>query len=175
VLETEAELDALQELLERSRSGATEHLRGIIDDQRALSARDIAGLLQSMKVLSLATVTARGEPRISAVDGHFLHGTWTWSTDGPSAKARHLAARPAVSVAHIDNEELAVFAHGAAEQLGTADPLRDETLAHWTAHYGSSPLEWGEDIRVYRLKPTWIVGFASDRVKLLASRGVKSA
>ena len=43
MLETEAELNALQELLDRSRSGATEHLRGIIDDERALSARDIAG------------------------------------------------------------------------------------------------------------------------------------
>ncbi len=158
MLETEAELNTLQELLDRSRSGATDHLRGIIDDQRALSARDIAALMQNMKVLSLATVTARGEPRISAVDGHFLHGTWTWSTDGPSAKARHLAARPAVSVAHIDNEELAVFAHGAAERLDPADPLWDETLAHWTGHYGTSPLEWGEDIRVYRLAPSWMVG-----------------
>lgn len=175
MLETEAELDALQELLERSRSRATGHLRGIIDDERALSARDIAGLMQNMKVLSLATVTARGEPRISAVDGHFLHGTWTWSTDGSSAKARHLAARPAVSVAHIDNEELAVFAHGAAERLRPADPLWDETLAHWTAHYGASPLEWGEDIRLYRLTPSWMVGYAFDREKLLASRGVKPA
>lgn len=175
MLETEAELDALQELLERSRSRATGHLRGIIDDERALSARDIAGLMQNMKVLSLATVTARGEPRISAVDGHFLHGTWTWSTDGSSAKARHLAARPAVSVAHIDNEELAVFAHGAAERLRPADPLWDETLAHWTAHYGASPLEWGDDIRIYRLAPSWMVGYAFDREKLLASRGVKPA
>jgi general stress protein 26 len=173
MLETEAELDALQELLDRSRSGATEHLRGIIDDQRALSARDIAGLLQNMKVVSLATVTARGEPRISAVDGHFLHGTWTWSTDGSSAKARHLEARTAVSVAHVDNEELAVFAHGAAERLRPADPLWDETLAHWTAHYGASPLEWGEDIRFYRLTPSWMVGYAFDREKLLASRGVE--
>src|SRR5580700_1724926 len=130
---------------------------------------------KNMKVLSLATVTARGEPRISAVDGHFLHGTWTWSTDGPSAKAQHLAARPAVSVAHIDNEELAVFAHGAAERLRPADPLWDETLAHWTAHYGASPIGWGEDIRVYRLAPSWMVGFAADREKLLASRGVKPA
>lgn len=174
MLETEAELDALQELLERSRSRATGHLRGIIDDQRALSARDVAALLQNMKVLSLATVTTRGEPRISAVDGHFLHGTWTWSTDGSAAKARHLAARPAVSVAHIDNEELAVFAHGSADRLSRADPLWDETLAHWTAHYGSSPLEWGDDIRFYRLTPSWMVGFASDREQLLARKGVTS-
>ena len=59
--------------------------------------------------------------------------------------------------------------------LRPGDPLWDETLAHWTAHYGASPLEWGEDIRVYRLAPSWMVGFAADRQKLLATRGVKSA
>src|ERR1700683_2840087 len=131
VRETKAELGALQQLLDHSHAEATEHLRGIIDDGRTLSAADITALLAGMKVVALATVTARGEPRISAVDGHFLHGTWTWSTDGSSAKARHLEARTAVSVAHVDNEELAVFAHGAAERLRPADPLWDETLAHW--------------------------------------------
>jgi general stress protein 26 len=175
VLETEAELDTLQQLLERSRSGATEHLRGIINDQRALSARDIAGLLPNMKVVSLATVTARGEPRISAVDGHFLHGTWTWSTSGSSAKARHLEARPVVSVAHVDHEELAVFAHGTAERLRSSDPAWDETLAHWTAHYGGSPLDWGEDIRLYRLAPSWMVGYAFQRERLLATRGIAAS
>jgi general stress protein 26 len=168
--ETPEELEAFQRLLDRSRGQATDHLRSIIDDRRALSAADIAALLTGMKVLALATVTARGEPRISAVDGHFLHGTWTWSTSGTAAKARHLEARPAVSVAHVDNEDLAVFAHGQAELLSSADPLWDETLAHWIAHYGSSPLGWGEDIRMYRLATSWMVGYASDRDRLLAER-----
>jgi hypothetical protein len=59
--ETQAELDALQRLLDRSRAQATEHLRGIINDRRTLSAADITALLTGMKVVSLATVTARGE------------------------------------------------------------------------------------------------------------------
>jgi Pyridoxamine 5'-phosphate oxidase len=175
VYETEAELGALQQLLHRSHGRATEHLRDIIDDRRRLSAADIAALLTGMKVAALATVTARGEPRISAVDGHFVHGTWTWSTSGTSAKARHMGARAAVSIAHIDNEDLAVFAHGNADPLGPADPLWDETLSHWTAHYGGSPLEWGDNIRLYRLAPSWMVGYAADREQLLASRGVTSA
>jgi general stress protein 26 len=170
--ETQAELDGLQRLLDDSRASATEHLREIIDDNRALPAADIAALLTGMKVVTLATVTARGEPRISALDGHFIHGTWTWGTSGSSAKARHLQARPAVSIAHVDHEDLAVFAHGNAERLGPPDPLWDETLAHWSAHYGGSPLEWGDDIRLYRLTPSWMVGYAGDRERLLASRGL---
>ena len=172
VLETPEELARLQELLDASHASSTDHLRSIIDDGRTLTGEQLAALLTGMKVLSVATVTARGEPRISALDGHFLHGTWTFSTSGSSAKAVHLSARPAVSVAHVDGEQLAVFSHGQAERLGPDDPGWDETLAHWTAHYGSSPLDWGDDIRMYRLRAHWMVGYAWKRDELFASRGV---
>jgi general stress protein 26 len=174
MLETPEELDGLQDLLDRSHAGSTEHLRAIIGPHRTLLAVDLAALLTGMKVLSVATVTARGEPRISALDGHFLHATWTFSTSGTSAKAHHIARRPAVSIAHVDNEELAVFAHGRAETLHPGEPFWDETLAHWTAHYGCSPLSWGDDVRLYRFQPQWMVGYAGDREKLLRERGMSS-
>jgi general stress protein 26 len=169
MFETPDELDRLQSLLDASHARATDHLRGIINDDRTLTARDVAALLTGMKVISAATVTARGEPRISAMDGHFLHGTWTFSTSRTSAKARHLAQRPAVSIAHVDGEALAVFSHGhvvelAGDELAAVD-------AHWTSHYGSSPLSWG-DVVMWRLEPTWMVGYAFRRADLLAERGV---
>ena len=40
--ETDEELTALQALLDRSHAGASEHLKSIIDDERTLSAREIA-------------------------------------------------------------------------------------------------------------------------------------
>ena len=172
MFETPEETAELQELLDRSHSGSTEHLRGIIGPTRTLRAVDIVALMTGMKVLSVATVTARGEPRISALDGHFLHATWTFTTSGTAAKAQHLARRPAVSIAHIDNEELALFAHGQVQTLHPGEPFWDETLDHWTAHYGSSPLSWGEDIRVYRFRPQWMVGYAGDRDKLMRERGI---
>src|SRR3954463_6901857 len=157
MLETPDETASIQALLDASHAKASGHLRNIIDDDRALTAEQLVALLTGMKVLSVATVTAAGEPRISALDGHFLHGTWTFSTSGTAAKARHLAARPAVSVAHVDGEELAVFSHGQAEQLHESDAGWAETLGHWTEHYGSSPLSWGEEVRLYRLRPHWMV------------------
>lgn len=175
VYETEEELASLQALLDASHGRSTEHLRSIIHGERVLSARDLVALLTGMKVLSVATVTARGEPRISAVDGHFLHGTWSFSTSGSAAKARHLRARPQVSVAHVDNEELAVFSHGRVEEVADGDADREEILAHWTRHYGSSPVDWGEDIRLYRYRPGWMVGYAWKRDELLARRGVTPA
>jgi general stress protein 26 len=169
MLETPDELANLQHLLDASHARATEHLRGIINADRSLSAAQIVGLLTGMKVITAATVTAHGEPRISAMDGHFLHGTWTFSTSRTSAKARHLTKRPAVSVAHVDGEALGVFSHGRVVELA-GDELTDVDR-HWTAHYGSSPLSWG-DVVMWRLDPTWMVGYAFRREELLAERGV---
>jgi len=171
MLETSDEIDALQALLDASHAGATGHLQGIINEDRTLTAEQLVALLTGMKVLSVATVTARGEPRISALDGHFLHATWTFSTSGTSAKAQHLARRPATSVAHIDGEDLALFSHGQAELIAPG-PARDEVEAHWTAHYGSSPWSWGEDIRMYRLRMTWAVAYAAKPDELLRARHV---
>ena len=169
MLETPDDLARLQTLLDASHARATEHLRGIIHDDRTLSAAQVAALLTGMKVLSVATVTATGEPRISAMDGHFLHGTWTFSTSRTAAKARHLAARPAVSVAHVDGEALAVFSHGRAVELAGEELAAVDR--HWSAHYGSSPLTWG-DVVMYRLDPSWMVGYAWKRDELLAERGI---
>ncbi|WP_412743432.1 pyridoxamine 5'-phosphate oxidase family protein [Krasilnikovia sp. MM14-A1004] len=174
MMETADELADLQRLLDASHATSTGHLRGIIDADRTLTAHDLAALLTGMRVLSVATVTGAGEPRISALDGHFLHATWTFSTSATAAKARHLQARPAVSVAHIDGEEMAVFSHGRVEDLTPDDPRWTETIDHWTAHYGSSPLSWGDEIRMYRLRPHWMVGYAFKRTELLAARGVPS-
>ena len=172
MLETESEVAALQELLDRSHAGATDHLQAIIHDDRRLTAADLVALLTGMKVLSVATVTAGGEPRISALDGHFLHATWSFSTSGTAAKARQLAARPQASVAHIDGEEMALFSHGRALPLTPEHPRWDETLEHWTKHYGGSPLEWGEEIVMYRYRPHWMVGYAWKRAELLRARGI---
>jgi hypothetical protein len=159
--ESTAELEALEDLLRRSRARSTEHLRSIFGDDRSPDAAEVVARCASMCTLSVATVTARGEPRVAALDGHFLHGTWTFSTSASSAKARHLARRPAVSVAFIDGETFALFSHGTAQQLAPGDGCFEETLEHWTRHYGASPLSWG-DVVMYRLRPTWMVGYRSE-------------
>jgi hypothetical protein len=172
--ETEAELDELDTLLDRSLSAATAHLRSIIrPGERTLTARQLVTVLSGMNVLTLATVTAKGEPRVSAVDGHFLHGRWIFSTDRSSAKARHLERRAAASVAHLRGEELGVFTHGSAELLnpasGPADPEFGSVLEYLTGHYGDSPLNWG-DVVLFRLRPHWMVAYAFSPQDLLSGQ-----
>lgn len=170
--ETPAELVQMQTLLDASHAGATSHLRDIINDERTLTAGHIAALMTGMRVLSVATVTATGEPRISALDGHFLHGRWTISSSATSAKVRHLRRSPAVSAACIEGEEVAIFTHGSIEFLPEGHPDFAEIHDHWTEHYGESPLAWG-DVVMMRINPTWMVGYAFKRDELLRTRGIE--
>lgn len=170
VLETRTELDQLQTLLDSSLSGSSPHLRSIIRaGERTLDADQLTRVLTGMCVLELATVTARGEPRISALDGYLLHGQWVFGTEATSPKARHLAARPAVSASHVRGEELGVFTHGNAELLYPGDHADwPEVHAFLTEQYGVSPLTFGDNIVYYRIRPHWMVAYTSVKEKLLA-------
>ncbi len=159
--ETAAEVEGLDALLARSRRGASEHLRSIVGEDRTATGAQVIEECSSMCTLSVATVTAAGEPRVSALDGHFLHGAWTFGTSRTSAKAHHLARRPAVSVAFIHGERFGLFSHGRAQELEPGDGWFEETIEHWTRHYGTSPLSWG-DVVMYRLVPSWMVAYRAD-------------
>ena len=176
MFETDAELAGLQTLLDGSLSRATGHLRSIITPgERTLTAAELTRACRGMCTLAIATVTASGEPRTSAVDGHLLHGRWYFSTARGAAKARHLAARPAVSVACLRGEEIGVFTHGTAQPMnppgGPDDQDWPALLQYMTDYYGSSPLSWG-DVVYYRLVPHWMVAFASNPAELMASLAV---
>ncbi|GAA1286506.1 hypothetical protein GCM10009609_60460 [Pseudonocardia aurantiaca] len=169
--ETKAELRELQTLIDTSLGRSTAHLQSIITGQRSLTAEQLVGVLTGMCVLVLSTVTARGEPRVSAVDGHLLHGRWVFGTSRGAAKARHLRARPAASVAHLRGEELGVFVHGVVEEL---NPVDGHGHADWPAiheylHtlYGDESFDWS-DVVYYRLRPTWMTVYASDPDRLIA-------
>lgn len=170
--ETPEELQQLQALLDASLSRSTAHLRSIISGERTLTAEQLTGALTGMRTLALSTVTAKGEPRISGVDGHFLHGMWHFGTARGAAKARHLAARPAASAAHMRGEELGVFTHGTVEVLNPhgEEPSAawPELLAYLKELYGADTFDWQEDVVYYRLHPQWMTVFAADPAKLLA-------
>jgi pyridoxine/pyridoxamine 5'-phosphate oxidase len=158
--EDEADIAELQELLDRSRAGASEHLQSIITPERTLSAADLVARLSGMRTLALATVSPGGRPRVSGVDGHLLRGRWVFTTSGTSVKAADMRNRPSVSAAYLEGDLFGVFTHGTVEVLGTDHPDRAWIEAHLTEHYGASPSTWGPDIFYGRIQPTWMVSFA---------------
>ncbi len=144
--ETPEEMERLQQLLDSSAAGAGAHLRGIITDERRLSAERVCARLRGMRLLVVATVTADGRPLAGPVDGYFLHGSFYFSSGRNSVRMRHLAARPAVSATHLEGEELAVTVHGRAELFGLSDPaggeLRQAMLDYYLPRQGPEFETW---------------------------------
>lgn len=161
--ETEAELAALQDLIDASFARASEHLRSIMTPERRLTAAQLTADLSGIAVLNVATVTARGEPRISALDGHFLHGRWYATTAGDSPKARQMRRRPAVSAAYTPRDGYGVFCHGTVRFLAPGTDEFDALTDHAVTVYGQTPQEWGPDIAYLAIDASWLVGFAFPR------------
>jgi hypothetical protein len=146
MLETPNEMNRLQQLLDESAAGAGAHLRGIITDERRLSARQVTDRLQGMCLLVVATVTGDGRPLAGPVDGYFLHGSFCFSSGRNSVRMRHLAARPAVSASYLPGEQLAVTVHGRAELFDMSDPasaeLRQAMLDYYVPRQGPEFETW---------------------------------
>jgi nitroimidazol reductase NimA-like FMN-containing flavoprotein (pyridoxamine 5'-phosphate oxidase superfamily) len=157
--ETTDELAAVQTLLDQSFERASAHMTSIMEPNRRLSAERLIAELPSPAVLNIATVTARGEPRVSAVDGHFLHGHWYFTTATDSPKARQLRARPAISASYTPRDGMGVFCHGRIAELPPG-PERQMVTDHFVETYGQAPEDMAPDIFYARIDAHWMVGFA---------------
>ena len=144
--ETDADLRALQDLLDRSHAAAGPHLRSIITPERRLDAAATCARLEGMRLLVLATVTADGRPLVGPVDGIFYRGAFHFGSSPDSVRFRHLRLRPAVSATHLPAEELAVTVHGRAVFIDLTAPeqagFRQTLLDIYTPRYGA---EWERD------------------------------
>src|SRR5687767_9567765 len=121
--ETKADLEAMQDLLDRSYDAGGAHLHRIHTPERRLTADQVAERLTGMCLLALATATADGRPIVGPVDGIFFRGSFHFGSAPDSVRFRHIKARPHVSATHLPGEHLAVTVHGRAVTL---DILGDE-------------------------------------------------
>jgi nitroimidazol reductase NimA-like FMN-containing flavoprotein (pyridoxamine 5'-phosphate oxidase superfamily) len=141
--ETETDIAALQELLDRSYDAAGSHLRSITTPERRVSAAALCEQLTGMTLLVVATVTADGRPIAGPVDGIFHRGAFHFGTAPDAVRARHLRSRPQVSATHLPREEFAVTVHGRAVAVDVGAPegaeLRRTLLDVYTPRYGD---EW---------------------------------
>jgi len=146
--ETREELIRLQELLDTSAALAGSHMRGIITEERRLSASQVCAVMQGMCLLVVATVTADGRPLAGPVDGYLLHGSLCFSSGRDSVRICHLTRRPTVTATYLPYEHLAVTVHGRAELFDVLDPerpeLRQAMLDWYIPRQGPSFAEWLE-------------------------------
>jgi hypothetical protein len=167
VHETDDELRELQGLLDSSHARSGPHLKSIIEaGTRTPTARQVVAETSGMKVLVVTTLSPSLRPRSSAVDGHFVHGHWVFSTSGDALKAGDIARSPAVSAAYVDGERFALFSHGDAELIAAGHPEYEQLDAHLTAHYGASPTTWGPSILYFAIRPRYMVAYAPNAAGL---------
>ena len=151
--ESDDDLAALQERLDRSYDGAGEHLASIHTDAVRLSAADLAASLVGMQVVVVATTSADGRPLSGPVDAFLHRGRWRFGTSTDALRHKHLLRRPAVSLTHVRGEGVVVTAHGRARQVDLReDPAFQETLR----------AQYGDDIQFFLDNPYWEV--VEDRV-----------
>ena len=139
--ESQADIAALQQLLDRSYAAAGAHLLGIHTPERRLTAQQVVENLSGMCLLALATVTRDGRPIVGPVDGILHRGAFHFGSSPDSLRFRHIRARPQVSATHLPGEHLAVTVHGRAVPVDhRADSgVRRALLEVYVPRYGP---EW---------------------------------
>jgi Pyridoxamine 5'-phosphate oxidase len=152
MLETDAELAELQAMFDAHMARANPHMLSIVTPERRLTARQVARHLQGTRHVAFATVTRRGEPRVSPLDSLFIHGKFTLATDGRSTRIAQLRANPACSAVHMEGDRIAVVANGVVEWIGRDHHDHDEIHGIWQSTYESDPYSWSKDCLLFRIQ-----------------------
>jgi Pyridoxamine 5'-phosphate oxidase len=161
MFETAAELVEMQALFDAHLAGANPHMTGIVSSDRRLTAGQVAGYLVGTKHVAFATVTSRGEPRVSPLDMLFIHGRFTVSTGGDATRLKHLRANPACSAVHVDGDRIAVVVNGTVEWITRDHPDHDEIHRVWSDTYKSDPYSWGDGVVLFRIEPRSMWAYAA--------------
>ncbi len=160
--ETPEDLQRLSSLLEVSIERAGSFLRESFQmPEHSMSAGQVLHLLQGLPTVSMATVTARGEPRVAPVGALFYRGAFCIPTVMQAARARHTRQRPAISLTWYDGIDLSMIVHGDAEAIGV-DHDEFEAISNAFATVSkSTPDTWGGGGPLYlRINPSMFVTFA---------------
>jgi hypothetical protein len=158
--ETQAELAELQAWFDAHMAAANPHMTGIVTPERRLTAGQVVRYLTGIKHVAFATVTSKGEPRVSPLDTLFVHGRFTVSTAGGATKIAHLRRNPACSAVHMDGDRIAVAANGTVEWLPRDHPEHDEIHGIWKTAYESDPYDWGDGVMLFRIQPRSMWAYA---------------
>jgi uncharacterized pyridoxamine 5'-phosphate oxidase family protein len=159
MFETDAELAELDAMFQGHLERANPHMLAIVKPDRRLTARQVSRYLTGTKHVAFATVTWKGEPRVSPLDSLFIHGRFTLSTDEVATRVKHLRRNPACSAVHMDGDRIAVAVNGTVEWIGREHPDHDEIHAAWKRTYESDPYDWG-NVVLFRIRPTTMWAYA---------------
>jgi hypothetical protein len=163
VHETPDDLKRLQQLLDDSIERATPFLRRSFEmPDRSLAAEQLVEHLRGSITVALATVTARGEPRVAPINALFYRGAFHIPTVAEAARARHLAKRPSASVTYFDGTSLAVIVHGTAAIIEEADPAFSQVDELQMQYRSEGPRDWQGRPIYLRIEPRTLYTYARE-------------
>lgn len=157
--ETPEEIAQLQRMFNAHLAHANPHMTSIVTPERRLTAEQVVNHLQGTRIVAFATVSPKGQPRVSPLDSLFLHGRFTLSTDVKATRIAHLRANPACSAVYMEADRIAVVANGTVEWITREHIDHDEIHATWKKQYNSDPYTWGDAILI-RIAPMSMWAYA---------------
>lgn len=160
--ESPEEIAWLDGVLSRSIERAGPYLRTSFRmPTHSLSAPQLVAALDGVLEAAVATVTAKGEPRVAPTAALFYRGRFHIPTLLSSARVTHLKRQTAVSVTYYEGVDLAVIVHGHAEFVGEshADFATLSDLQLETSE--STVRQWGADPLYIRVEPDVIYTYTS--------------
>ena len=127
----------------------------------SLSAEQLVAALDGILEVAIATVTAKGEPRVAPTAALFYRGHFCVPTLAASARVTHLKRQPAVSVTYYEGVDLAMIVHGRSQFIpdggGDFTALSDLQLEVSE----STVRQWGADPLYIRVVPDVIYTYTS--------------
>jgi hypothetical protein len=158
VFETGTELAELQQILDASFEKAGERILTVYSAHQRLSAEQLAGF-RGVKLVAVASVNAKGEPRVAPRSAAFLHGRFYLAANTKSTTVRRLRRNPSVAITYYENH-LLLMAHGDVVFLPKGEVGFSGVGPEWEEAFngGRDALE-GIDVFL-RVDATHLVAFA---------------
>jgi Pyridoxamine 5'-phosphate oxidase len=158
MFETSAELSELQSLLETSYERMGQRMHVTHEPGERLSAEQLAGF-RGIRLVAIANVNKRGEPRVSPRAAAFLHGKFYLAADTESVMVQRVSANPNVAISYFENHFL-LIGHGSASLHPKDGPEFKRVSPEWKkAFNGGRDALRGVNVFL-RIDATQLVAFA---------------
>ena len=159
MFENNTELANLQALLDASFEKAGPRMQAVYDIGQKLSASQLAGF-RGVRLVSIASVNAKGEPRVAPRSGAFLHGKFYLAANTKSTTVKRLWANPKAAITYYENH-LLVMGHGTVSFLRKGEPGFRAAKPEWEkAFSGGRDALLGIDVFL-RVDTIHLVAYAS--------------
>ena len=147
VKESREEIERLHSLIGQSMERAGTFLRTSFQiPEYSLSARQLVRYLECCRTVALATVTAKGEPRVAPIGSLFWRARFYVPTVATAARTRHVLVRPGISLAHYAENDPAIIVHGHAVPVRLGHPHFDDLEDLHREINGVSVRDWGDGL-----------------------------